>query len=483
MPDRQIHTPGDDLIGRVLDGRYRLVQRVATGGMGRVYLAEQQLLNRKVAVKVLSVSPGNSDTSGFEQRFFREAKQISRLTHPNTVRIYDYGHTADGIYYIVMAYVEGRTLTALLRDEGWLEPLRAVRLLSQVCASLTEVHGLGLIHRDLKPDNILVTVLPDDREFVTLVDFGITKDVGADEFQTAAGEICGSPGYMSPEQIKQQSLTPQSDVYALGAVLFRMVTGQSLFKTPDVMTFLARHVHDAPPTFAETNPKVTAPPLLEWVARTCLAKDPAERFSTARELSFALQICEVALLGMVPPFQPGLHEGRMLVPPEVANQAHDTLTLTGPSMHPRPRRILDLPWQGPTRRGKLIALAILVIAPFAMVVTASAAAVIIALLAASPVPSPAPAPVEAAEPAPAPAPPPDPTQAPPDPGGEAPAPSPPAPAAPRGRADPVPERSERSAPAAEPEAPTPRDPPPAPEPASEGDWGTVEEDLVDPWAD
>src|SRR5688572_7153666 len=190
----------DPLVGRILDGRYKIIRRLATGGMGQVYLAEQQGLGRTVAVKVLSTPPSESETNDFRERFFREARLCSRLTHPNTVRIYDYGHTSDDVYYIVMEYLDGQTLTMVLR-EAPLDPLRVIALAAQVCSSLSEAHALGLIHRDLKPDNLIITRPADGREFVRVVDFGIAKDMLGGDAPTQAGMLFGSPGYMSPEQI------------------------------------------------------------------------------------------------------------------------------------------------------------------------------------------------------------------------------------------------------------------------------------------
>ncbi|MEQ1569483.1 MAG: serine/threonine-protein kinase, partial [Myxococcota bacterium] len=296
--------------------------------MGRVYVAEQQGLDRVVAIKVLNVLAeddprGAPDTQErWRERFFREAKLCSRLTHPNTVRIYDYGKTADDVYFIAMEYLEGRTLTALLREEGPLDPLRAVTLVMQVCASLAEAHGAGLVHRDLKPDNLIVTRHAEGREFVKVLDFGIVKDLhSAAELPTEAGVVYGSPGYMSPEQILEQPLTPRSDIYSLGAILYKMVTASGLFGSANPVAALTRHVTTQPLSFAAANPSVQVPATLEWVTLQCVAKRPEDRFASMVEFGRALRVCELELRGIAADSGPlRLDHGRLVVPTAIEEQ-------------------------------------------------------------------------------------------------------------------------------------------------------------------
>ena len=306
----------DPLVGRVLDGRYRIVRKLAAGGMGRVYLAEQTGLDRTVALKVLAKEAKGEDTR-FRERFFREAKLCSKLTHPNTVRIYDYGQTDDGVFYIAMEYLDGVTLSVLLKQSIHLDPIRTVNIASQICGSLSEAHAIGLIHRDLKPDNIIVTRTADGREFVRVVDFGIAKDTTNTDMPTEAGMVYGSPGYMSPEQILDQPLSARSDIYSLGAILYRMATGAKPFGNTNPIALLSRHIYSPPASFASVCPGVEIPGSLEWVTMTCLAKDPSSRFATSSEVARALKICELEARGLLPKPALSLAEGRLTLPSEV----------------------------------------------------------------------------------------------------------------------------------------------------------------------
>ncbi|MBX2802103.1 MAG: serine/threonine protein kinase [Myxococcales bacterium] len=294
-------TPEDPLLGRTLGERYEIVRRAGAGGMGRIYEARHTHLDRKVAIKVLSVDPLSPSRESFQERFFAEAKLTSRLSHPNTVRVLDYGNT-DDIYYIAMEFIEGSTLRELLEQQTVLEPLRVVSLATQLCGSLAEAHDLGVIHRDLKPTNIMLTVHADGHEFVRVVDFGIAKPLVDSEVETQAGVLFGSPGYMSPEQILQQDLTPRSDLYGVGALLFLMLTGRRPFPTSSKSSpsLLHKHIHYDPPSFKTVHPEGRVPDCLEWVTRRCLEKDPDRRFASATELSRALRACELAIRGIVP---------------------------------------------------------------------------------------------------------------------------------------------------------------------------------------
>ncbi|MCB9745112.1 MAG: serine/threonine protein kinase [Alphaproteobacteria bacterium] len=319
-------TPGtegaDPLIGRVLDGRYRILSMIAKGGMGRIYRAEQQPLGRHVALKVLSTPPhvDLESLSAFRQRFFREASICSKLTHPNTVRIYDYGKSEDGIFFIAMEFLEGRTLRQILAKEAPMAPWRAIDLLRQVCASLAEAHSMGLIHRDLKPSNLIITTHADGTEFVNVVDFGLVKDLEGgfgDSEETQAGMIVGSPMYMSPEQILQEGLTERTDIYSLGVILYGMLTGRRPFRQESSVAIMNCHLNVPPPPFAESNPDVEVPANLEWITMTCLEKEPEDRFANVQELARALGAVDRELRGLVAPFQLQLSEGRVVLPVEL----------------------------------------------------------------------------------------------------------------------------------------------------------------------
>jgi serine/threonine-protein kinase len=184
----------DPLIGRVINDRFRVVSAIARGGMGKVYRAEQAPLGREVALKVLNPNYNGENDPEFHKRFFLEASTCSKLSHPNTVTIFDYGRTDDDVYYIAMELLEGRTLHRTLRDDGPFAPSRAMHVARQVCRSLREAHGLGVIHRDLKPANVFLVRHGDEIDFVKVLDFGLVKDLGASgEDLTQTGLFMGSP--------------------------------------------------------------------------------------------------------------------------------------------------------------------------------------------------------------------------------------------------------------------------------------------------
>jgi serine/threonine-protein kinase len=263
-------------------GQYTLVERIGAGGMGVVYRAEHAMLRRPTAIKVLP--PERMGEQGLS-RFEREVQLTSRLTHPNTVAIYDYGRTPDGLFYYAMEYLEGLTLTSLVELAGPLPPARAAYIMRQVAGSIAEAHGIGLIHRDIKPDNILVCDRGGTCDFAKVLDFGLVKDVkSADPSLSNVNLILGTPAYMSPEAITSPSKVAfPRDLYAIGAVLFYLVTGREVFlgrTTIEVCTHQVRTPPDSPS-------QVLGSPLpepLERLILACLAKDPGERPASASEI-------------------------------------------------------------------------------------------------------------------------------------------------------------------------------------------------------
>lgn len=295
-------TSHDPLIGRVLDGRFELVELLAKGGMGRVYKGIQSPLGRQVAVKVLDLSDSVEDDGNFRSRFFREASVCAKLTHPNTVRVFDYGQDGE-TYFLVMELLEGRTLHRMVKDEGPLSPLRAVRLIRQVSRSLYQAHQQGVIHRDLKPANIFVADHGDnesDEEFVKVLDFGLVKPMDAGTQVTRAGNILGSPAYMSPEQVMGKPVSPASDVYSLAACMFVLLTRELPFRREHPMAVLNAQLNAPPPTLRETLPGRPFPDSLEWVMARALEKDPEDRFVSMRQFDRALRLVERDLRGQGP---------------------------------------------------------------------------------------------------------------------------------------------------------------------------------------
>jgi len=280
----------DPLVGRVINDRYKIVGLLARGGMGKVYQGEQAPLGRKVALKVLHPNYKGEHDPDFHRRFFLEAATCAKLTHPNTVTIFDYGRTDDDIYYIAMELLEGRTLHRALREDGPLPPARALHICRQVCRSLREAHAIHVVHRDLKPANVFLCKRDDDSDFVKVLDFGLvknTEDTAEDLTQT--GLFMGSPKYMAPEQIQGERADGRVDIYALGVMLYEMLTGKVPFDRPNSVNILMAHVHDDVPSFDMVNPELGIPPVLEGVVKKCLAKKPIDRYATMDQLLVALK--------------------------------------------------------------------------------------------------------------------------------------------------------------------------------------------------
>jgi serine/threonine-protein kinase len=274
-------------------GQYALKRKLGEGGMGEVYLAEHRLLKRPCAVKF--VRPELAAHPATVARFEREVKAVTGLTHFHTVRVYDYGRADDGSFYYVMEYLDGPTLDRLVRAAGPLAPGRVVHLLRQVCGALAEAHAAGLVHRDLKPGNVIVATLGGQRDVAKLLDFGLVQDLGsvaAGDRLTQAGVVLGTPAFMSPEQAAGQPVSPRGDVYSLGAVAFFALTGRPPFTGKAVGELLSAHLTQPPPAVAAFRPDVPAD--LATVVARCLAKDPADRYGSAEELERALAGCGCA---------------------------------------------------------------------------------------------------------------------------------------------------------------------------------------------
>jgi serine/threonine protein kinase len=289
----------DPLIGRTLPGGYRVTHLVGVGGMGRVYCAEQVALGRTVAVKV--VHPSLADEEQTAARFLNEARAASRLSHPNSVAIFDFGRTDDGRPYIVMEYLRGRDLSRVASDEGPLPLPRLVDVLKQTLAALEEAHALGIVHRDLKPDNIVLEPLRSGLDFVKVVDFGLAKILQSEANArgpaggplhggalTRPGLVCGTPEYMSPEQSRGDALDGRSDLYSVGIVLFELLAGRVPFVADTATKTLILHLTEAPPDPRDVAPERTIPASFAQLAAQALAKSADERFQSAREFADAL---------------------------------------------------------------------------------------------------------------------------------------------------------------------------------------------------
>jgi serine/threonine-protein kinase len=276
--------------------QYRLVQRLGTGGMGEVYLAEHQLLKRPCAVKLIR---HDSATDPIElTRFEREVRATARLSHPNTVEVYDYGRTDEGTFYYVMEYLRGLSLEEIVKRHGPMPPGRVVYLLQQVCGALAEAHAAGLVHRDVKPANIFASVRGGRRDVAKLLDFGLVKGpaLGVSGEPTDArreGMIRGTPLYMAPEQVVADAdVDLRCDIYGLGGVAYRLLTGSPPFDRDSRTEVLSAHAHEP-----VVPPRIRRPDLpedLERIILRCLDKSPDARFQSALELADALAACSSA---------------------------------------------------------------------------------------------------------------------------------------------------------------------------------------------
>jgi len=271
-------------------GQYTLDEKLGEGGMGVVYRAHHAMLHRPTAVKFLNADKTNEQSVA---RFEREVQLTSQLTHPNTISIYDYGRTPEGIFYYAMEYLQGIDLEDLVRKFGPLPEGRAIRILEQVCGSLAEAHAIGLVHRDIKPANVILSVRGGLYDFAKLLDFGLVKalDQRKESQLTTMGSMAGTPLYLSPEAIENpDNLDARSDLYAVGAVGYYLVTGTPVFDGRQVLEILQKHVTSVPESPSKRLGK-TISPEFEQLLLKCLAKNPAERPSSAGALADELDQC------------------------------------------------------------------------------------------------------------------------------------------------------------------------------------------------
>lgn len=275
-------------------GQYTLKEKLGEGGMGEVYLAQHVLLRRPCALKL--IRPERDGDQKNLRRFEREVQATAALTHPNTVQVYDYGHTEDGTFYYVMEYLPGLTLEALVKQAGPLPPARAIHFLRQVCGALAEAHAAGLIHRDIKPGNVMICDRGGTRDVAKLLDFGLVLPPAADgqsEKLTQDGTVAGTPAYLSPEQAGgEEAVDVRSDIYSVGALAYFMLTGRPPFAGRTGMRLIAAHLYETPEPLSRLRPDVPAD--LEAVILRCLAKAANARYPDAESLHAALSSCAAA---------------------------------------------------------------------------------------------------------------------------------------------------------------------------------------------
>ncbi len=277
-------TEGTDLVGSVIADRYHIEEKLGEGGMGTVYLGEHVKMGRKSAIKVMAKSTtGDAEAVA---RFNREAANAARIGHPNVCAIYDFGETDDGTIYLAMEFISGESLNDLLKREGVLPPARIAPILEQVGAALEAAHDLGIVHRDLKPDNIMLAAGRDGTDVVKVVDFGIAKAMRGEEGQkvTRTGLVVGTPEYMSPEQLSGDVLDGRSDIYSLGLLFYRMLTGVLPFQADSAQEMMIKRLTDAPQSLAAAAPGAVFPARVQQVVDHALQRMPADRYTSATEM-------------------------------------------------------------------------------------------------------------------------------------------------------------------------------------------------------
>ncbi|MEO7087056.1 MAG: serine/threonine-protein kinase [Gemmatimonadaceae bacterium] len=279
--------PRNDLVGTVIADRYHVLKKLGEGGMGQVYLAEHLRMRRKSAVKVMHPSmTSDADAIG---RFNREASNACQIDHPNVAAIYDFGESSEGVVYLAMEFIEGRSLASLIKAHGALPAKRAAEITRQIADGLDAAHRLGIVHRDLKPDNILVGEHHDGRDKVKVVDFGISKAARAEgQTVTKSGQVIGTPDYMSPEQLSGDGVDHRSDIYSLAIVSFNMLTGQLPFQAHSAQSAMLLRLTDQPQRLSQTRPDIAWPIEMQIAFDRAMELEVARRFPTASAFAAAL---------------------------------------------------------------------------------------------------------------------------------------------------------------------------------------------------
>jgi serine/threonine-protein kinase len=286
----------DPLLGVVINQKFKITQAIAVGGMGTIYRGEQLVLARPVAIKVLNPAyTANLRDPAFQKRFFLEASILSRLQHPNIVTVFDYGRI-DGMeadrFFMAMEFLPGETLHRRLRNRGWLTPPEALGIARQLARGLREAHKHGVVHRDMKPSNVMLVPDEDGVEIVKILDFGLGKVLSDDsEELTQQGSFLGSPRYMSPEQIAHGKVDHRTDVYSLGVMLYQMLCGKVPFESDKSVQILIAHLQTPVPPMKVRNPDVDVPEAIEHFVRRCLEKSPDGRPANMDEFIRLLREC------------------------------------------------------------------------------------------------------------------------------------------------------------------------------------------------
>jgi eukaryotic-like serine/threonine-protein kinase len=282
--------PADPHVGQVVNGKYLVEALIGRGGMGRVYKARHLTLDRPVVLKMLH--RGFSADPAVAERFHREAKAASRLDHPNSIAVLDFGQAEDGTLFMAMEYLAGKDLARVIGEEFPLGDARIIRIGAQILSALAEAHARGVVHRDLKPENVMVEPRREEPDFVKVLDFGIAKISGRNEQRiTQAGLVCGTPEYMSPEQAQGKELDARSDLYSVGVILYQMMAGQLPFESDTPVGFLTKHLAEPPVPPSRRRPDLAVSPALEALVLRALEKSPDARQPSADAMRQELLAC------------------------------------------------------------------------------------------------------------------------------------------------------------------------------------------------
>jgi eukaryotic-like serine/threonine-protein kinase len=286
--DRRLTDSNQAWLGKIVDGRYRVLEVIGRGGMGVVYRVEHLRMGKIAAMKVLHRDLAQDPD--VVARFEREAAAVSRLHHPHTVQVFDFGNT-NGALYLIMELIRGQDLARVIERDGPMPWARAAPLLAQVCGALQEAHELGIVHRDLKPENVLITRSTAGRDYAKVLDFGLAKleQPKAPKRETERQAIVGTPYFMAPEQIRGDDVDARTDIYSFGALMFELLTGQHLYSGSTAVGVLTKHLTAEPDAPSMRIPRMGIPPDVDHLCRKALARAPEDRWQSAAELGEAIE--------------------------------------------------------------------------------------------------------------------------------------------------------------------------------------------------
>jgi serine/threonine-protein kinase len=282
----------DPLLSQLVADRYRILRKLGEGGMGAVYLAEHVVIEKKFALKVLA--PELARRSDLVARFLQEARSASRIGHENVIDIMDFGQSPEGLVYIAMEFLDGKDLGEMVRAKGAMEWVQARSIVLQICRALRAAHDKGIVHRDMKPENIFLIQREGQPHFVKILDFGIAKVMGLDPNGprlTRTGMIFGTPEYMAPEQAEGKDTDHRADIYAVGCILYHLITGQTPFVAESFMTMLTKHLMEEPVPPSARRPDLAITPEMDALVLKALEKDRDKRWQSMDELFEAVSTC------------------------------------------------------------------------------------------------------------------------------------------------------------------------------------------------